>query len=131
MFYQTPKVHFKQTKVRIQYFCEMLRGSSTTTGNDRDIDGISDSRNELQIKSLKTVYKCRSTGMRCTFPCPSLSMQLSRISPAPSSSTAAASSVALTSRVSRPPLTVHCHQQYCSPFGPNLKSKNSKQRHFD
>mmetsp|Transcript_11287 Transcript_11287/g.27659 ORF Transcript_11287/g.27659 Transcript_11287/m.27659 type:complete len:279 (-) Transcript_11287:904-1740(-) len=54
------------------------------------------------------------------WPTPSLSMQLSRISPAPSAATARASSTAPTSRPSRPPLTVHCHQQYSSPLGPRL-----------
>ena len=37
-----------------------------------------------------------------------MSMQLSRISPAPSASTARASSTASMSRPSRPPRTVHC-----------------------
>lgn len=53
-----------------------------------------------------------------TWPAPSLSMQFSRISPAPSASTACASSTAPMSRPSRPPLTVHCHHTYCSPLGP-------------
>lgn len=47
-------------------------------------------------------------------------MQFSRISPAPKSSTARASSTASMSRPSRPPRMVHCHQQYSSPFGPGL-----------
>ena len=52
------------------------------------------------------------------FPWPSSSMQLSRISPAPRASIAVASSYAPMSRPSRPPFTVHCHQQNPSPLGP-------------
>ena len=49
---------------------------------------------------------------------PSRSMELSRISPAPSRSQVAASVTASTGRPSRPPLTVHWNQQKRSPFGP-------------
>ena len=49
---------------------------------------------------------------------PSRSMQLSIISPAPRASTPCARVMASISRPSRPPFTVHCHQQYFSPLGP-------------
>ena len=48
--------------------------------------------------------------------CPSLSMQFSKISPAPRASTALASSTASMSRPSRPPFTVHSHLHHKHTF---------------
>mmetsp|Transcript_24178 Transcript_24178/g.52815 ORF Transcript_24178/g.52815 Transcript_24178/m.52815 type:complete len:381 (+) Transcript_24178:1082-2224(+) len=76
----------------------------------------------LAITGMVTAWDTASTSSRSKpCPTPSLSMQLSRISPAPSASTACASSTAPRSRPSRPPLMVHCHQQYCSPLGPGFE----------
>ena len=49
---------------------------------------------------------------------PSLSMQFSKISPAPNASHPLTSSYTPRSAVSLPPLTVHWYQQYFSPLGP-------------
>ena len=66
---------------------------------------LSRSGYELVKTSMAATYTKSGRGTHC----PSLSMQFSRISPAPRASTALASSTASMSRPSRPPFTVHSH----------------------
>lgn len=68
---------------------------------------------------MSATHTWRTRSRSKPWPAPSRSMQLSRISPAPSVSTATASSLAPSGLVSRPPDTVHCHQQCVSPLGPS------------